>query len=623
MSFSSTSQDQRILKLGAIPISEGVSYRVWAPKAPQVCVEVQRSGEASRQVLLSPQTEGYHSGIDSTGVVGDQYRYVLQGHGAFPDPVSRAQKCGVSGWSVVVDHRTFSWTDTGFRPPVFRDLVIYELHIGTFSTEGSFRAAIEHLRDLQKMGITAIEIMPIADFPGTRNWGYDGVLLYAPAACYGAPDDLRALVDAAHTLGIAVILDVVYNHLGPDGNPLPRFSDSYFSRKHQTPWGAALNFDGEHSGPVREFFGGNPLYWMEEFHIDGFRFDAAHAIIDESKLHILAEMTEAIHGMGGFVVAEDERNDAQMITSVGQGGVGFDGVWADDFHHSTRVAVTGEQAAYFANFGGSATEIAATLNQGWYYSGEYQKVPPKARGSKGAHLPPERFIHCISNHDQVGNRALGERINHLTSQECYRSLSALLCLSPYTPLLFMGQEWSASTPFLFFTDHSGDLGHKITEGRRKEFASFAEYDDAEEQSRIPDPQDVETFVASKLKWKERGEIGHREMLALYSECLNLRANHEAFRPLGRETWGAQALGWGAVVIQLRSERAEFLLALDLVGGHEGEVPPPTGDRHAWEKLLSTDEKRFGGSGFGNYNGNKLMLPNPALVVLVADSPSGK
>jgi maltooligosyltrehalose trehalohydrolase len=619
MTFYPKSKCADKLSLGATPTLHGVSYCVWAPKALRVEVEIRRNGVV-RQVLLSPQAHGYHGGSDSEGRVGDHYRYSLEGHGTFPDPVSRAQHDGVCGWSIVVDPHTFTWTDACFRRAAFRDLVIYEIHIGTFSPDGTFRAAIERLDDLRELGIRAIEIMPIADFPGVRNWGYDGVLLYAPAACYGSPDDLRALVDAAHGRGIAVILDVVYNHLGPDGNPLPRFSDFYFSKKHQTPWGSALNFDGENNGPVREFFGANPSYWMEEFHIDGFRLDAVHAIIDESKRHILAEMTERIHERGGFVVAEDERNETLLITPVGQGGMGFDAVWADDFHHSTRVAATGEQAAYFANFGGSSGEIATTLSHGWYYSGERQKVPPQARGTNGAHLPPERFIHCISNHDQVGNRALGERINHLTPPESYRTLSALLCLSPYTPLLFMGQEWGASTPFLFFTDHAGDLGCKITEGRRKEFEAFAEYDDPAEQSRIPDPQDPATFVRSKLNWDERNQNGHRETLMLYGECLKFRAAHPALRPLGRETWQVKALDWGAVVIHLRSEGSEILIAFDLKGGRKGEIPPPHHREASWKLFLSTDEKRFGGRGRTTFDGRSLDLPTPALAILEGTVP---
>lgn len=343
---------------------------------------------------------------------------------------------------------------------------------------------------------------------------------------------------------------------------------------------------------------------MREFHIDGFRFDAAHEIIDDSVPHILSEMTDAIHALGGYAIAEDERNEFLMITPTNAGGYGFDGVWADDFHHSTRVSLTGEQVAYFANFGGTPREIARTLRQGWLYSGELQKIPPEVRGTAGSHLPPERFIHCISNHDQVGNRALGERLHQLISPAAYRSLSALLCLSPYTPLIFMGQEWGASTPFLYFTDHSGDLGRKITEGRRKEFASFEEFDEKSEQDRIPDPQEPGTFLASKLKWEEISNDPHAQILRLYKDCLRIRAKHTEYRPADRKHWVVTELDWGTVAIHYRLKDEEHLVVFDLAGGHQGPLPDPASGP-SWHLDFSSEAPRYGGNNTNSSTGKTL------------------
>jgi len=600
--------------LGARVLERGVAYRVWAPKAKVVSVEIKRAEGKKRVITLNAMLDGYHTGTDVEGREGDRYQFLLDKNGPFADPVSRVQEGGVSGSSVVVDPSSFPWTDYEFQRPPFRDLVIYEIHVGTFTKEGTFRAAIDRLDHLKELGVSAIELMPIADFPGERNWGYDGVLLYAPASCYGSPDDLRALVDAAHTKGMAVILDVVYNHFGPDGNQIPQFSDNYFSSRHKTPWGAALNFDGEGSGPVRNFYKSNPSYWMREFHIDGFRFDAVHEIIDESEIHILAEMTDAIHELGGYAIAEDDRNDNLMITPTAEGGYGFDAVWADDFHHTTRVSLTGEQAAYFANFGGTPEEIAKTLSQGWLYCGQMQKVPPEARGTEGGHLPPQRFIHCISNHDQVGNRALGERLHQLTSPEAYRTLSALLCLSPYTPLIFMGQEWAASTPFLFFTDHSGELGEKITEGRKKEFASFDEFNQPAEQDRIPDPQDPKTFASSKLKWEEKFAESHAHFLTLYKDCLRVRARHKEYRPARRRHWKVLDLGWGAVAIHFTLEDREHLVVFDLAGAHEGRLPEPLNGT-GWRVEFTSESARYGGKERTTYRDDILRFDTPGLVVM--------
>ncbi len=574
--------------LGATIQSGGVAYRVWAPAVSFVQVDIRISEGGMRNLPLQREDEGYHMGWDVEGRAGDAYFYDLEGYGNLPDPVSRGQQTDVHGRSLVIDARNYSWRDVHWQRPCFRDLIIYELHIGAFTSEGTFRSAVAHLKELRELGITAIEILPIADFPGERNWGYDGVLPYAPARCYGSPDDLRALVDAAHSHGLAVILDVVYNHFGPRGNYLACFSPHYFKKDHPTPWGDSFNFDSEMCGPVREFFVQNPIYWMEEFHIDGFRLDATHEIHDNSHPHLLAEMSVAIHKRGGYAIAEDERNCDDMVQPVEEGGMGFDGVWADDFHHILRVGQTKEKVGYFRDYKGSLAEVISTLECGWLYQGQISPRIQSPRGRPCRHLPTERFIHCISNHDQTGNHAFGKRLAELISPVAYRTLSALLCLSPYTPLIFMGQEWAASTPFLYFTDHEPELGSQITEGRRREFSEFSEFRDPEARKRIPDPQSEPSFLNSKLRWQESKTDHHAEIRALYLECLSFRRMH--LRSTNRKDWCVTKLLGGVVKIHYKFQEAEYLVIFDLLGGHSGTLDLEGN----WALVLSTEGKRFGG-----------------------------
>jgi maltooligosyltrehalose trehalohydrolase len=587
---------------GAEITTDGVRYCLWAPEHRRVEVLVAPSGDAARarNLAMQPAPGGYHHVTDHEGRAGDRYRFRLGKGGEFPDPASHAQAETVHGPSVVVDPREFRWSDSQWRRPPFRDLVIYELHVGTFTREGTFRSAIEKLPHLKQLGVTAIELMPIGDFPGRWGWGYDGVLIYAPARAYGSPDDLRALVDAAHTYGLAVILDVVYNHFGPDGNYLAQYSRAYFNEEHHTPWGAALNFDAEGSFEVRDFFIANPVYWMEQFHIDGFRFDATHAIIDNSRPHILADLASVIHARGGYAIAEDSRNESRVLESAQDGGYGFDGVWADDFHHIIQVAQTGVREGYFKDFHGTVEEAVEVLQHGWLYRGQPTSASKRKRGTECRHLPPSKFVHCISNHDQSGNRAFGERPGQLMPPEAYRAVSMLLCLTPYTPMIFMGQEWSASTPFLYFSDHHAELGALITEGRRREFADFSAFKDSAAREQIPDPQNDETFWKSKLNWEEISREDHAGVLALYAACLQMRRECGAFRPTSRASWAAAALSFGAGALQFRGDEYDYLLVFNLSGAHGGTLQaeglPMTGSPVAWELLLSSEEKRFGGSG---------------------------
>ncbi len=547
-----------------------------------------------RTVPMRSEGDGYFAGFDEAGRAGDLYRYRI-GADHWPDPASRWQPFGVHGASMVIDSRNFRWTDGNWVPPKFDDLVIYELHVGTFTSEGTFRGAISKLDHLAALGVNAIELMPIADFPGARNWGYDGVMLYAPARVYGNPDDLRTLVDAAHARGVAVILDVVYNHLGPDGNYVGLYHRDYFHRGYKTPWGDAFNFE---LAPVRKLFAENAPYWMREFHVDGFRLDATHAISDSSEGHILAEIAARVQGAGGFVIAEDERNDPQLLTPAEQGGFGFDGCWSDDFHHVVRVMLTREREGYYRSFSGMPQELVETLEHGWLFRGQRETVDGERRGGATDALKPEQFVYCISNHDQVGNRAFGERLGQLTGPAAYRAASALLCLVPETPLLFMGQEWQASSPFQYFTDHADELGRNVTEGRRQEFRDFAAFSDPDSLTQIPDPQAERTFAHSTLRWDELRDEHHAQVLRLYREFLHLRRTHPALRDRSRENWRVHELDHGiiALLYGLRSQQ-RCLVLVDLIGGHAApqldSVLRPTCE---WLPLLSSNEERFGGTG---------------------------
>jgi maltooligosyltrehalose trehalohydrolase len=588
------------LPQGAELIAEGVRYRVWAREARSVDVRIWTGDRPTRTIPLALDASGYYHAIDYHGACGDLYKFRLNGTDEYPDPASRFQPEGVNGRSQVVDPRAFQWHDSDWTAPPFRDLVIYELHIGAFTPGGTFLAAIEKLQHIRDLGATAIEIMPIADFAGDRNWGYDGVSMYAPARAYGTPDDFRKLVDAAHRTGLAVILDVVYNHLGPDGNYLGVYAPGYIDEERKTPWGGALRVDDPSYRPLRALIASNAPYWREEFHIDGFRLDATHAIQDQSPRHLLEEITDAIHERGAFAIAEDSRNDSRVILPVAENGLGFDGVWADDFHHNVRVASTRENEGYLSDFTGALAETVETLRNGWFYRGQYSAHSGAKRGSECRHIPPQKFVHCISNHDQVGNRAMGDRLNHVISREAYLATSALLCLTPYTPMLFMGQEWAASSPFIFFTDHNEDLGKLVTAGRHDEFKSFAAFRTEAARDKIPDPQSPKSFMDSKLIWDEVRDEKKSQTLELYRRCLNLRRSESVFRPATRQTWYVTALEMGAGALRYKGESADWLLLFDLEGGHSG---PVTGEwigkprtEAGWTVVLSTNDKPFGGAG---------------------------
>lgn len=585
--------------VGAQATRDGVTYRVWAPDHQRVRVVVGRPEFDTRYVPLERDAEGFFTGRDENGRAGDLYWFQLGEHESalIPDPASRFQPEGVEGASQVVAAHEFRWQANHWRRPPLRGRVIYELHLGTFTPEGTFRAAVERLDALADLGVNTLEIMPVADFAGRWNWGYDGVMLFAPSRAYGTPDDFRALIDAAHARGLAVILDVVYNHLGPVGNVLPRLARAYFDRGGGTPWGQGLNFSGPDARPVREFFLQNACYWLDEFRIDGLRLDAVHAIEDESASPIVAEIAAAVHARGGFVIAEDERNDARIITPREEGGWGVDGMWSDDFHHVMRVALTREQHAHFANYTGALDEWIDTLREGWFYHGQFFSGWKRPRGSSGLQLAPEKFVWCISNHDQVGNRPLGDRLNAVVSPEAYRAVSMLLCLAPFTPLLFMGQEWGATTPFPFFTDHPGEIGERMAENRTREFRERAAHYDAALLARMPDPQAEETFAGAKLQWAERETGAHAMVFALYRECLRLRAREAMFQSAARSEWTVEQRGES--IIELRWA-AGLRLVFSLKKG--AVLAPREAPGEKWELVLSSNEARFGGSEEGKVRG---------------------
>jgi malto-oligosyltrehalose trehalohydrolase len=475
-----------------------------------------------------------------------------------PDPASRANPWDVNAPSVVVDPRRYEWEDGGWKGRPWHEAVVYELHVGTFTPEGTLRAAIARLDHLAKAGITAIEVMPVADFAGQRGWGYDGVLPFAPDASYGFPEDLKAFVEAAHGRGLMVLLDVVYNHFGPEGNYLHSYARDFFNEAHQTPWGAAINFDGPNARTVRDFFIHNALYWIDEYRFDGLRLDAVHAIRDDSPVHIVEEIAQALAAGPArerhvHLVLENDANQASLLRIDREGGrPGLARAqWNDDAHHAFHVLLTGERDGYYGDYAGDAPRLLArTLAEGFAWQGEpspHRGGEP--RGEPCAHLPLTAFMPFLQNHDQVGNRAMGERLAALVPPERLRLAMAMLLLAPSVPLVFMGEEFAARTPFLYFTDFHGELADAVREGRRREFASFARFADERARASIPDPNDPETFRASKLDWSSLGQAQHAAALEHFRKLVHLRASTLVeclARGEAHGTWASAAPGLIAV-----------------------------------------------------------------------------
>jgi maltooligosyltrehalose trehalohydrolase len=613
--------------VGAEIRTGGVHFRVWAPRRRTVHVVFEEGAGPSRPIELACEDGGYFSAHVPGARRGMRYRFRLDGDGTlYPDPASRAQPEGPHGPSEIVDPSELRWSDGSFRGAELQGQVLYEMHIGTFTREGTFAAAARELPELAAAGITAVEVMPVADFPGRFGWGYDGVCLFAPTRLYGTPDDFRRFVDQAHAAGIAVILDVVYNHLGPDGNYLSQYSTHYFTQKYKTAWGQAINFDGPSSGPVREFFIANAGYWIDEFHVDGLRLDATHSIFDASKEHILAALArrvrEAGRGRATLVIAENERQEARLVRPPERGGYGLDAAWNDDFHHSAVVAATGHNAAYYSDHRGSPQELVSAVKWGFLFQGQRYHWQKQRRGKPALDLDPARFVVFLENHDQVANSARGARLHQLSDPGRTRALTALLLLAPGTPMLFQGQEFASSAPFLYFADHTPELAEKVREGRGEFLAQFPAIAQPERRRLLDDPADPATFERCKLDLSERER--NAEAYALHRDLIALRRGDPTFRAQRPRGVDGAVLGAEAFALRFFGEGGDDRLLLVNLGldlhlapAPEPLLAPPAERR--WEKLWSSEDPRYGGEGTPpvETEDDGFRLPGRAAVVLRA------
>ena len=590
----------RRLPIGAEPVPGGVSFRVWAPDHQRVAVVLEGGSGATRHALAR-ERGGYFAGAVAGAAAGSRYRFALDDDRfLYPDPASRFQPEGPLCPSQVVDPDAFRWTDQTWDGPPERP-VVYELHVGTFTPAGTWAGAARELPYLAALGVTTLELMPVADFAGAFGWGYDGVDLFAPTRLYGTPDDFRAFVDAAHGHGLAVILDVVYNHVGPAGAFLAAFADAYFTDRYPNEWGRALNYDGPDSAPVREFVAANAGYWLAEYHLDGLRLDATQQIFDASPSHIVTEVGRAVRtaarGRRTFVVAENEPQDVRQVLPEASGGYGLDAVWNDDFHHAARVAATGRAQAYMSAFTGTAQELLSAVKHGFLYQGQRYAWQDKPRGTRALGLPHGAFVNFLQNHDQVANTPGARRLHALTSPGRLRALAALLLLAPETPMLFMGEEFAASSRFWFFADHQGDLAVGVRRGRREFLRQFPGSAAPGADLLLPDPDARSTFEASRLDLTERDHGAHAAALALYRDLLRLRRDDPVLRqPLDGAVLGPEAF----VVRWLDPAGDDRLLVVnlgsDLVRPSIAEplVAPPA--RMRWRVCWASEHPAYGGSG---------------------------
>lgn len=589
MTVPSRQTVERPPRLGAHSLGDSrCRFLVWAPHARSL--DVRLEGPRQRLVPLVPAGGGYFTEVVDGAGPGTRYRYRLDAAREYPDPASRCQPEGVHGPSEVVAD-DFAWTDASWRGHPLADLVIYELHVGTFTPAGTFDAVVPHLAALRDLGITAIEIMPVAQFPGTRNWGYDGVYPFAVQHSYGGADGLKRLVDAAHHAGLAVLLDVVYNHLGPEGNYLGQFGP-YFTDRYRTPWGQAIDFDGPDSTAVRRFVVENAVQWVREFHMDGLRLDAVHSIFDASPRHILTEITEAVHaaaeGRRVHVIAESDENDASLITPAADRVRGVDAQWSDDFHHALHALLTGEGAGYYQDFG-RLHDMAAAFEEGFVYAGQHSLFRGRPHGTSSRHVGGERLVVCAQNHDQVGNRMLGERLGHLVSFAHVKLASATLLVAPCVPLIFMGQEYGDTAPFLYFVSHSdAALVEAVRRGRREEFSGFAW------RGEVPDPQARETFRRSTLTLALAGREPHRALREFHRELLRLRQSLPALHTLDKDRCQVACLDEArALVVRRWTGDSEVLVTLAFADREmPADIPAPAG---AWRTVLDSEDRRWGGT----------------------------
>jgi maltooligosyltrehalose trehalohydrolase len=595
--------------LGATYLGNGrCQFVVWAPFADKV--EVHLTAPDERVLPLEEDGKDYHHAIVENVTPGSLYFYRLNGKTERPDPASRFQPQGVHGSSQVVDSN-FSWRDEGWTGITLEDYIIYELHTGTFTAEGTFAAIIPHLDMLRELGITALELMPVAQFPGNRNWGYDGVYPFSVQESYGGPEGLKQLVDACHRQGMAVILDVVYNHLGPEGNYIADFGP-YFTERYQTPWGRALNFDGPDSDEVRRFFIESALYWIREFHIDALRLDALHAILDMSPFTFIEELARSVHDEAEnlkrkvYLIGESAANDVRLIRDVSTGGYGLDAQWNDDFHHAVHVMLTGEKTGYYRDYG-KFKQMVKAFKDGFVYSGQYSAYRRRRHGTSSADIPAQRFVIFIQNHDQVGNRAQSERLSGLVSFEKLKLAAALYLLSPFVPLVFMGEEYGETAPFPYFVSHSEPaLIEAVRRGRWEEFAAF------HWQGDIPDPQDEATFQLAHLNQQRRNESEHRTLFAYYQELIRLRKQIPALRNPDKKAMKVIGDEKEKILFLHRWQLGSEAVIIYNCGEEESVVSLQVSEGR-WQKLLDSVEVAWGG---GGSNIPEVLLSRGELVIQV-------
>ncbi len=628
----------RRLPVGAeVQPDGGVHFRVFAPGRKRVAVVLEGNSlkgnadggrgksAASTTHELKAEERGYFSALVGEASVGSRYRFALDDESrAVPDPASRFQPEGVDGSSEVIDPTTYKWRDSKWKGITMPGQVIYEFHIGTFTPEGTWAAAAERLTSLVDIGVTTVEVMPVADFAGRFGWGYDGVDMFAPTRLYGRPDDFRSFVDHAHSLGLGVLLDVVYNHFGPTGAYAGMFTKDYFSKKHGTDWGEAINFDGENAHGVREFFISNAGYWIDEFHIDGLRLDAIHAIQDDSKDHVLAavrrQVATAAKGRGTLVIAENEHQEAHVVRPADKGGFGHDGTWNDDFHHAARVAMTGHNESYYIDYQGTPQELISSITRGYLYQGQWNLRQSKFRGTASRGLPAQCFVNFLQNHDQVANSAKGLPAHALTSPGRFRAMTALFLLGPGTPMLFQGQEFAASAPFLYFADHEVKLAELVRNGREEYLRQFRSLTGPDSEKIFSDPCDPKTFERCKLDWRERET--HTEAVALHKDLLRLRREDPIISAQRADHIAGAVLAPEAFLLRwLEDDGDDRLLLVNM--GRDLPFRPPAepllaaSEGRTWELQWSSEDPKYGGSGTAQLDTKDWYLPGHAAVLLRA------
>jgi maltooligosyltrehalose trehalohydrolase len=622
---TTTISDRRTL-LGGNLLENGAEFRVWAPERKTIhVVLVDPSGRELQKVRLQPDDGGFYSEQVSGPEHGDLYFYQVDDEPKlYPDPVSHFQPHGVHGPSQLIDAGRFNWTDDNWPGLQLIGQVLYEMHIGTFTPAGTWKAAIDKLPYLRDLGVTTLEVMPVAAFPGKFGWGYDGVCWYAPTELYGSPDDFRQFIDEAHRLGLGVMLDVVYNHFGPAGNYTGVFSPYYISQEHHTEWGNAINFDGDQCGPVREFVAENAAYWVRQFHIDGLRLDATHSIIDDSEEHVVTKLTRAARDATGnrsiLIFSEDENQQARQVGRPEDGGFGIDGLWNDDFHHACRVAATGNMEAYYGDYTGSPQELISAIRLGYLYQGQWNPRQKRYRGTPSWDIAAPNLVHFLQNHDQVANSARSLRTHMLTSPGRQRALTALLLLGPQTPMLFMGQEFAASVPFYYFADHEPDLAKLVRKGRNEFLSQFRRIHAYHDGRRVPDPADPATFNACILKWDECEKNAND--LALHRDLLRLRREDTVFARQDKTVIEGAVIGPEAFLLRWFDTNGDDRLAvfnlgrdLDFRGIAEPLVAAPPDRR--WDVLWSSEEPDYGGAGTPAFSDKNWHLPGHTAVILQA------